>query len=179
MTMTDILLAAKAEGISYGQYVARRRPHTTFAELEDAQIANRQRFEDNAVAGIPGISHTCEYCGKVFISTSVKVRFCSKLCGQRAYNAKKYEHEKLCAFCGKSFKTNQSCKKCCSAECSREHKKQYMAERQKRLQAAKEPRRCDICGAPMPGAARAQKYCSEECRQESARRRGEQLETSR
>lgn len=171
MTMTEILLAAKAEGLSYGQYVAQHRPHTSFGELEDAKALNKRRFNGESVAAG---SRTCEYCGNSFISKSGKARFCSTACGQRARNARKYGHEKACAFCGKPFISNRSYKKCCSDECAREYRLEQQRTSARNRRVTKESRQCIICGESISGAPGGQRYCSEACRLESTRRRRKQ-----
>ena len=171
MTMTDILLAARAEGLSYGQYVAKHRPHTSFEELEDANILNKRRFNgENAAAG----SRTCEYCGNIFISESGQARFCSARC-RKAYSRMlktkpEPKLEKICVVCGEPFRTNCPGKVCCSEECSVVHKRQWASQKWERTKAERAPAHCAICGKEMV-KYRRRRYCSPECLREMNRRR--------
>ena len=74
MTMTEILLAARAEGLSYGQYVAKHRPHTSFEELEDAKMLNKRRYMGESSVLV------CKNCGKAFMQKKNPAQFCSHLC---------------------------------------------------------------------------------------------------
>ena len=171
MTMTEILLAAKAEGLSYGQYVQKHRPHTTFEEIEDAKIINKRRFNGENVAGG---SRTCEYCGRVFVSASASVRFCSAKCRSAHARMQTSEPEtrpqKACAVCGKPFYSNYPWQVCCSEECAVVHKRQWAAQKWERTKAERTPIHCTICGKEMV-KYRRRRYCSPECLREMNRRR--------
>ena len=119
------IAAAKAAGMSYGQYKA-LNPTTTppktkkeAARLEDEPIkktiALRQKVH----------TKTCRVCGLEFKSGSNKALYCSDACGKKArYNAKKARKEtpprifrKVCPVCGEEFATESNQRVYCNALC--------------------------------------------------------------
>lgn len=162
MTMTEILLAAKAEGLSYGQYVLKHRPHTTFEELEDAKMLNKRRYMGESSVLV------CKNCGKAFMQKQNPAQFCSHLCADAYRRTQRLGHTVVCEICGASFQTNRPRKKTCSNECARIRQQKMDRERHLAQKSAagkaSEPRACIVCGGPLPDNCAWRKYCfKEEC----------------
>ena len=76
----------------------------------------------------------CSTCGKEFIATNPRYKYCSEECRLRAYrvfNKKKYYEErdkivKVCPICGKEFKHSRS--KYCSKECFKESRRRASSQ---------------------------------------------------
>lgn len=160
MTMTDILLAAKAEGLSYGQYVARHRPHTTFEEIEDEKIMNRRRYMGASS------SEVCKNCGKVFIRNKNPSQFCSRRCADAYRRTQRLGHTVICEICKTPFKTNRPSKKTCSTECAIIRQQQIDKEHHVAQKTApgktSTPRACIVCGGALPDNCAWRKYCLKE-----------------
>lgn len=71
MTIEEICRRAKAEGLTYGQYVSKHR-----AELAGIRPTRKVR------AGYI----RCPSCGRDFIRSSPKQKFCSPRCYQNTWN---------------------------------------------------------------------------------------------
>lgn len=67
----------------------------------------------------PQFQCNCEVCGKSFIGTRRKQRFCSKACQLKVYTYPKRKYEKNCTQCGNFFITYKEGTRCCSEECRR------------------------------------------------------------
>ena len=107
---------------------------------------------------IDRLRHTCEQCGKEFVtydSLKDKVRFCSRECASAA-QAKKVqtEYTRTCEQCGKTFVRrthgHRSEARFCSRECSAEHGRIDVT--------------CVVCGTvTRQRRSTANKFCSDAC----------------
>ncbi len=76
--------AAKAEGISYGQWIARHcPPGTEPVRCEVKKRSNR-----------PVITKTCPHCGVTFQTTNRVKIYCTPDCGESARSRRKWEEKK-------------------------------------------------------------------------------------
>lgn len=82
MTVKEIAEAAKAEGLTYGEYVTKHSPPVTVDVPKDLEPA-----ADGSAAGIERV---CPYCKKTFrVCTSAsRQKYCSQLCQQQAQYAR-------------------------------------------------------------------------------------------
>ena len=78
MTITEVCIAARAEGLSYGQYVSKHR----------AELAGK-RPETKTPEGV----HRCKECGRRFTPSRKGHVFCSDICRATA-NQKRYAEER-------------------------------------------------------------------------------------
>ena len=108
MTIQETAAAARAEGLTYGQYVVRHR-------------------DDPAVTAVPQdpLVRRCAVCGERFWVSSTRSRkiYCSPLCGAAAdYRRKRQEPKSragTCARCGTPYMAGKFAakQKFCSARC--------------------------------------------------------------
>lgn len=95
MTLQETVEAAKAEGMSYGEYVTRHSPPVTVDIPKDTETK-----EEEPSTGPPaeGVERTCPHCGKTFrVSNAMsRQKYCSSLCQHQAQYArsKKRKREK-------------------------------------------------------------------------------------
>lgn len=102
MTLKEIAEAAKAEGISYGEYVSRHSPPVTVIVPEDVdQESDGSEVQDTPPpAAEPEPQETervCPECGRTFLVASDKSRriYCSQDCKKRAqYSRSKIRYAK-------------------------------------------------------------------------------------
>jgi len=106
---------------------------------------------------------TCEWCGAVSVRSKIGARFCSKKCGQNAYNAnrpiREYKpvelEDKACEECGEIFKpTRKDMRFCCV-----EHKWAFNSRKRECVQSQ---RKCSECGKVFVRQHR-RVTCSKEC----------------
>lgn len=115
----------------------------------------------------------CAYCGKDFIPTHGRQKYCCKECYDEAHKesfrsarAKEIVGKTMkCEVCGKEFVASTVQSKYCSKECS--NKVFYQKARAKRL-ARKSKMTCEMCGKPLTDY-RSYLYCSKECTQKAKR----------
>ena len=84
----------------------------------------------------------CPMCGKIFETFKTNKIYCCRDCMKTACNLRFYEKVKndrrrarlakapvrQCVVCGASYKRKTANQKCCSSECSAEHKRRYNTE---------------------------------------------------
>lgn len=81
---------------------------------------HRQNYKRH-LAVRPQKEHTCQYCGKTYLSKkNESSKFCSNNCKAAARRKSGVDNEtRKCIVCGKDFRCNKySVVKCCSRECS-------------------------------------------------------------
>lgn len=156
-------IAAKEAGMSYGKYVA------LFGVV-------REQEKEEIVP--PVRDRICKECGRPFLPTTGRMKFCSKECCDK--NAKmrylQRKREKItsigrtCVICGKPIPESRSLSaKTCSDECGeRLHfMNKAVSKRKNRANKADcsylEKRTCPICGEEFIPAVHNQKYCSRKC----------------
>jgi hypothetical protein len=76
--------AARAEGISYGQWIAKHCPPGTEQEAAPAKKRNNR----------PVITKTCPHCGTTFQTTNRVKIYCTPDCGESARSKRKWEDKK-------------------------------------------------------------------------------------
>ena len=107
--ITQIELAARSVGMSYGRYVA----------LTGGKIPPP---EELVLAADPKSAH-CDFCGKLFLPTMDRNIYCSDACRKAAYDKREAEKERAklrtCPICGKEFLPMSGKQKYDSAECRR------------------------------------------------------------
>ena len=100
---------------------------------------------------------TCDYCGKKFVAVwSGGNRFCSDECkSARFYRCEHNQEERICAFCGVTFKTSKfNNTRCCSHSCAMK-----LRLNEKTVEAT-----CPIYGKKFMRAESSNKiYCSRTC----------------
>lgn len=113
--LTKDAVAAHKEGMTYGKYMAMKKPTAIACKPE-------------------GYKHTCAFCGKEFYSKTKAVRnYCSDLCREQYYNRIRYEPAvKTCPICGKEFVAKTQHYKYCGAFCSSVAHAQRCRENQQR-----------------------------------------------
>lgn len=75
--------AAKAEGISYGQWIAKHRPPGTAAEEAPVKTRNNR----------PILSKSCPHCGTSFQTTNRIKIYCTPECRESARSKRKWEEK--------------------------------------------------------------------------------------
>ena len=75
--------AAKAEGISYGQWIARHCPPGTERESEPAKKRNNR----------PILTKSCPHCGASFKTTNRIKIYCTPECRESARSKRKWEEK--------------------------------------------------------------------------------------
>lgn len=102
-------------------------------------------------------SRTCRQCGGDFIATDPRKHFCSKVCAQKAADARRATLDNLeCAHCQKPFKKRRASQVFCGLKCKRAA--QGVKPREAR---AKIP--CRQCGNAFTPHRRDAKFCSPDC----------------
>ena len=89
-------------GMSYGKYMATKKPVTITPQPV-------------------GYKHTCQCCGKEFVTRYTRVRkYCSDQCREQYYRdlEKVGPYLKVCAICGKEFEAEHPRTKYCSSLCA-------------------------------------------------------------
>ena len=100
--------------IHHGDFTASNNNFDNLQLLTKAE--HRKIHNQNAKFGSQ--TKTCEYCGKTFVVTNFKHRFCSSACSANYYY-KNNRVIKVCAVCGKEFPAPKKSKaKCCSPACT-------------------------------------------------------------
>lgn len=101
------------------------------------------------IKGLPHYKKKCLVCGKEFVTTNNRQKYCSKECSYVPLT--KAPIQKICKVCGKSFATKKESRKYCSVQCSNESRK------------TKKPRTCPICGKIFTYRNNTEIYCSRSC----------------
>ena len=76
--------AAKAEGISYGRWIAKHRPPGATQEVEVHKKRNNR----------PVLTKICPHCGEIFQTTNRVKIYCTPDCGESARSKRKWEEKK-------------------------------------------------------------------------------------
>lgn len=104
----------------------------------------------------------CRFCGKEFISTRDKQKYCSARCSNAGLVRLAKPVERKCAWCGKVFTTDMRNKKYCSAACRNEsdndRSKQWYRKKSKGTTCV-----CRFCGDEFIREKKNQIYCTDEC----------------
>ena len=98
----------------------------------------------------------CPVCGKKFMQTSARQKFCSAACREK-YHEKPPLVEKTCPVCGKVFESNFSTKKYCSNKCKNKH------HNDQRGHLPLVEKTCPFCGKKFMQDSPRQKFCSYDC----------------
>ena len=115
------IAAAKAAGMSYGQYKALNpstvppKPKQEEAEDEQAVLYTRPRAENKKVH-----TKTCPVCGQEFTTRNGKRIYCDDKCKDRAQKARTLRvkvYTKVCPQCGKEFSAEHNQRVYCSRAC--------------------------------------------------------------
>jgi hypothetical protein len=88
---------------------------------EEGKDWHRKHTAESLAKAWVKTEHTCEYCGKKFMTIKTG-RYCSALCGERARTGRKLQ-KKRCAWCDRSFETMRPQQVFCSSECRCESEK--------------------------------------------------------
>lgn len=123
------------ESVTRSEHLRKHRPRgwtaRGTAELRRAayeQWAHREAYERH-----------CDQCGKAYVTTGTRSRFCSPNCNaqygrkHRIYSKSSPTQERQCAFCGGPFRTYSASRKYCSSACFYETR-------------TKPERACVVCG---------------------------------
>lgn len=159
--LTIISLAAQAEGLSYGHYMAKYDYHPPCLEehpTEDSEQAENKKTERKPAT--PKMKE-CPQCGKMFQVGSHVRRYCSYDCQQnhnKAVAKKRYEEnrpklERFCAVCGVLLPENTPIRVVtCSPECRIERAKELSRlERERRKERMKGEQRRETSKEILPG----------------------------
>lgn len=101
--------------------------------------------------GIPHYHKNCLVCGKSFVTTNNRQKYCSKECCYLSLTKPKKPTKKICKYCGQTFNTLKQTQKYCSLECCHKSKKTI------------QPRVCPICGKTFTPQNNINIYCSRSC----------------
>ena len=104
----------------------------------------------------------CPVCGKEFITTNSRKKYCCANCDATAYRDRhRVKHEKICPICGKKFVVNRRLNVYCSRECYEKSKVIYRKEH--RVLKEQLEKVCPVCGRKFVGKNSRRTYCSKEC----------------
>ena len=112
----------------------------------------------------------CACCGKTFLTTSAKAKYCCEECRKKAakdsylkYKAKKREQREPieCPVCGKTFIPRNSAQKRCSKHCYEEYQKELRKEQYEK-DHGQQKSFCICCGKEITGRL-GRKFCSRAC----------------
>lgn len=111
----------------------------------------------------------CRNCGSEFEPKKrgrKNTGFCCKHCADNwrkhnVYNLAPRKHERVCAWCGTVFQTNQTDQKYCSLSCAS----------RARMESFSTERVCHVCGRAFTAAAPNEVFCSAECQRRAKRDR--------
>ncbi len=108
------------------------------------------------------IEKICPQCGKPFsvIKSRAIQKFCCRKCYVESYKKNTRVYTKNCAYCGKTFKTNNSEQKYCMCRCYWDYKRSKSLHK-KAVKKINETRKCLWCGAEFPVFG-IQKFCCSE-----------------
>ena len=110
----------------------------------------------------------CPECGKEFITSSKRKKYCCPNCTAAAYRDRhRVEHIKVCPICGKEFKARRSIDVYCSKDCYEKSKVSY--RRTHKVLKERLEKTCPVCGKKFTGKNSQKIYCSRKCQWQAYR----------
>lgn len=110
----------------------------------------------------------CPVCGKEFITTNSRKKYCCANCDATAYRDRhRVKHEKICPICGKKFVVNRRLNVYCSRECYEKSKVIYRKEH--RVLKEQLEKVCPACGKKFVTNVHNKRYCSRKCQRQDYR----------
>ena len=112
--------------------------NNTLENLQLLSLCEHSKLHDSLNKSKSPQSFICEHCGRTFtvVSNGKKRRYCSTECMRQADKINQHKWTKICAWCGKEFKTRFESQKFCCHSC---HMTERYANQKKEMV-------CPICG---------------------------------